>query len=397
MAKVVVIGAGPSGIIASLKAKEKGHEVILLERNDKCGKKLLLTGNGKCNYWNSAIGIDNYYTDNYELLNNLLKNKDKVINYLESLGITPKIIDNYYYPLSETAQSIKELLQLELIRKNIKVLYNTYVSNIEYKNNYFYIETNNELIKCDKVVLSTGSKAYPNTGSDGIGYILSSNLGHKINKVLPSLTSLYSRDINKSFSGIRVDAKLSLYVNDTFIKESIGNLQLTNYGLSGICTFNLSSIVSKSLDKKKNVLIKINFLPSIDNLFKFIEDRNKRLKDFTISEILESLLNYKLINIILDKAKIKKEDKWHNLSNYQKELLINYLSSYEVKIDKTNDFNNSQCCTGGISLNDVSNNLESKIIPNLYFTGEILDVDGICGGFNLAFAFISGFVVGSNL
>lgn len=397
MSKVVVIGAGASGIIASLKAKEN-NDVILIDGNNTCGKKILVTGNGKCNYWNSFININNYYTDNYEVLESILKYNKEVLNYLYSIGIYPKIKNNYYYPLSGTSSSIKEILNNELKRNNIKVLYNTRVINVDKKDNLYYIETNNELIKADKVIVSTGSMAYSKFGSDGFGYEIAQKFNHKINPVLPALVSLNSNDsLVKNWHGIRCDVKLSLIIDNKLVKEESGEIQLTDKGISGICTFNISSLVSKSLNNNKDVIVNINFVPSIDNFKEFFIKRNKELKNRNIYELLESILNYKLIDIILKKSNINKDVYWNNLSNKKKEDLINNIVNFKLHIDSTNTYEFAQVCTGGISLNEINNNMESIYNKNLYFTGEVLDVDGICGGFNLAFAFITGYIAGSSV
>jgi len=397
MSKVVVIGAGASGIIAALKAAER-HEVILIDGNDKCGKKILVTGNGKCNYWNEYINVENYFTDNTKILDNILEKNKEVLDYLYSIGIYPKIKNGYYYPASNLAASIRELFEKELIRCNVKTLYNSKVINIEKINNKFVIETEKEKLDADKLIIATGSKASPKTGSDGFGYDLAKKFNHTLNPILPALVSL---DVNESYtkewSGVRCDAKLSLYVNNEKITEESGEIQLTETGISGICTFNISGLVSKALYKNKKIFVKINFVPTINNFFEFFSERNSNLKDRTIEELLESIINYKLTSVILKKSGIKKESCWNELNNNEKESLINNIENFEVSITSTNSFEKAQVCTGGIPLTEINNNMESIFQDKLYFVGEILDVDGKCGGFNLAFAFISGYIAGSSV
>lgn len=396
MSKVVVIGAGASGIIAALTASEN-NEVILLDSNDKCGKKILVTGNGKCNYWNENINIDNYYSSDFNKLEKILNNKKEVLTYLESLGIYPKIKNGYYYPLSGMATSIREIFESELKRKNIKLKYNSKVINIEKENNKFIVITNNEKIISDKVIIATGSKACPKTGSDGLGYDLAKYFGHKINPVLPALVGLKTNEQIKEWSGVRTDASLSLYVDNNLVKKEDGEIQLTEDGISGICTFNLSSLVSKSLYKNKRVLIKINFMPSISNFYEFMENRNKLLPERTIEQLLESLLNYKLTAVILKKSNIKKDAHWDKLNINEKKLLCKNIESFELPIYATNSYDKAQVCTGGIPLNEINYDMSSIYDNNLYITGELLDVDGLCGGFNLAFAFITGYIAGKSV
>lgn len=388
--KIVIIGAGPAGMMAALKLSDK-HEVILIDRNDKVGRKLLLTGNGKCNYWNENININNYYTDDYDKLENILKYNDKTFKFLSVLGIYPKIKNGYYYPASGEAFSVREIFERELKKRNVTILYNCLVTSIKKELNKFYI---NDDICCDKLVIASGGMAAPKTGSDGSVYQLLNNFNLHCNKVLPALTSLNAQDSSlKSASGVRCDVLLNLYIDNNRSNQESGELQITDYGLSGICVFNLASLVSKSLDLGKKVDIKINFTPFITDLNTFFKMRN----DYTIKESLESVINYKIINIILKKSKIKEDDYYDDLSSSRKECLLNNLEAFEVNISSTNDFDKSQVTTGGISLKDINTDTMESNENGLYFIGEVLDVDGKCGGFNLAFAFISGYILGENL
>lgn len=395
MSKVVVIGAGASGIIAALKASEK-NEVILLDGNDKCGKKILLTGNGKCNYWNQSIDLQNYQTDDPEKLKKILEKQKEVFSFLEKLGIYPRIKDGYYYPYSNQSSSIQTILNKALEKAKIVVKYHFKVSNILKKENQFVIESDEEEIVADKVIIATGSKAFSKTGSDGSGYQLVQKLGHHINPVLPSLVPLVGKEVPK-WEGNRIEANVQLYVNDQKIKEENGELQLTDYGVSGICIFNLSGVVSKNLYLKNKVLLKINFFKEVDNLFSFLEERSKMLKNATIEEILESLISYKLLLILLQKVKINKDKNWFELSKVEKQNLVSVIQSYPLQIIDTLSFDRAQVCTGGVPLKEVGSNLESNLVSNLYIVGEMLDVDGICGGFNLASSFITGYIAGSDI
>lgn len=391
MSKVVVIGAGASGIIAALKASEK-NEVLLLEISDKCGKKILLTGNGRCNYWNSNIDIKDYQTDDIVKLENILENKDIVLDYLYNLGIYPKIKNDLYYPYSNQASSIEQIFINELNKRNIKIKTNYKITEI-IKEDKFIIKSDTEEIISDKLVIATGSKALNKT-DDTIFNILK-KFNHKINPVLPSLVPLKTN--KEDWNGIRCDALVSLYVNDKLIKQETGEIQLTDYGVSGICIFNISGIVSKNLYLKNKIKLKINFLPTINNMYEFIENRNRILKNYNIEELLESLLPYKLLFVILKKSKIKKDEYWNKLNSEQKKNLCKNIESFELEVIDTLSYDRSQVCTGGVSLKEVNDNMESVKIKDLYIVGEILDVDGICGGFNLAFAFITGYIAGSDI
>lgn len=400
MSKVIVIGAGASGIISALVAS-KNNEVVLLDGNDKCGKKLLLTGNGRCNYWNSDISLEKYNTDDEGTLREILseENKKDTLTLLESLGIYPKIKGEYYYPYSNQAFSVREILERAIKRNNIEFKPGFKVKNIKKDGNKFVvISENNESISGDKVIIASGGKSYPKTGSDGSGYVLASKLGHKINDVVPALTQLLAKEsFLKDWENIRCDAIVSLYINNKKVKEDIGEIQLTKTGISGICTFNISGLASKHIQKGEKVEVSIDFLPNID-FYSWFEDRNKLIKHMNIEEQLESIFNYKLMFILLKQSGISKESKWLELSEDEKRSLCKQIEDFRLTICGVEGFDKAQVSSGGISLSDVNpSTMESKILSGLFFAGEILDVDGRCGGFNLAFAWISGYIAGRGI
>jgi len=394
MKRVVVIGAGASGIISSIFAS-KNNEVIVFERNSNPLKKLLLTGNGKCNYFNENQDISNYNSSNIDLVERIISesNINSVLDFFDKIGIIPKIKNGYYYPYSNLSNSIKEALLKEAILNGVKIETNYLVSDIKKVNNKFIINNN---LECDYVILSAGSKAYSKTGSDGIGYEILKSFGHTIIKVLPALTSVIGdKSYFKDWAGIRVEASVSLYENNLFIKKEVGELQLTKNGLSGICIFNLSSKIKRGLEENKKEDIVINFLPFVNDIELFLNERNNKVKGRTIIELLEGLINYKLVKIILNESKINENKYYNELSNKEKEILFNNLISFKVNIIDTNSFENAQVCSGGLSLNEINiNTMESKLVSGLFITGELLDIDGICGGYNLTIAWITGILAG---
>jgi len=399
--KIAIIGAGASGIIAALKASVN-NQVYLIDSNDKCGKKLLATGSGHCNYWNSDIDVSKYQTDNFKKLQQIISkdNQAIVLSYLDSLGIYPKIKNGYYYPYSNQATSIRQIFETNLNNEqNINCLFNQKVIDIKKKEQCFVITTDKTKLEADKVILSTGSKSYPKTGSDGTGYELAKRLGHNINPVLPALTKLITNDLQiKEWENVRTDATIKLYINNSHYQTETGEIQLTKDGISGICTFNLSSVVAKNLYYHNKVSVSINFLPHIENVYQFLEERSNKLPNKSLEELLESIFNYKLLFTILKKANIKKEVSWHLLQESDKLCLVDMIECFKLPIVATDTFDKSQVCTGGISLSEINpETMESLVISNLYLTGEILDVDGKCGGYNLAFAFITGYLAGSGL
>lgn len=397
MAKVVVIGAGASGIITALRLSESENEVILLEKNDKIGKKILVTGNGKCNLWNLNLLKNNvnlkdyYYTDNYDILNDIFVYSNKTYQYLTSdLGIFVKDKNNYVYPYSESAASIRETFERKLLnRNNIDVICNFEVTNIEKEDNKFKVYSKDEYYEADFVVISCGYKS-SNLGTNSINNLVN-NI--EIIKPMPALVPItIDSPYLKKWNGIRTNAKLSLYNKNELIKSDEGEVQLTDYGLSGIVSLNLSSYINRLKDK--DLTIKIDFMPDINVplYFEILKYKNE-----TIEEVFETIFNYKLMFVIFEYAKLNKDTLWNDLTEDDKNRLIDAITNFKLKPTGTLDFDRSQVTTGGISLNEINNRLESNNIKNLYYTGEILNVDGMCGGYNLAFAFITGYIVGSEI
>lgn len=391
MKDVVIIGGGASGLVASIFAAMNGNKVTILEKNNKCGKKLLITGNGRCNYFNNDMDINHYHTDNTEQLKKIIteENNKKILNFIDSLGIVHKIKNGYYYPYSNQATSVLNALVNKAKSLGVEIINDYNVLHIK-KENHFIINDN---IKAKNLIIASGGKAYAKTGSDGSSYILASSLSHKINKPLPSLVKL-TGNVPKKWAGIRSDVIVSLYENDKFIKSEAGEIQLTDYGISGICVFNISHFVSKGLSENKKEEVFINFAPFLKtDLITYLSAK----KDLTISQILEGFLNYKLVNIILEKSHISKDSYFINLNNEEKNKLNNLVTSFPVLITGTKSFDEAQVTTGGVSFKEIDENMQSKIIPNLYIIGEAVDVDGDCGGYNIGFAFISGMIAGKSI
>ena len=407
MKNVIVIGAGASGLIAAIYAKSKGNNVILLEKNEICGKKILATGNGRCNFWNEDQRLEHYRSSNFEKIEKIInnKNREEILKFFEKIGIEPKIKNGYYYPNSNQAISIKKALELEAQKQNVIIKTDSEVVDLKKeKDDFKVILKNGQEIISNSVILATGSKAAPKTGSDGIGYQICKKFNHTIVKPLPALVQLKADGkFLKDWEGIRTDVLIKLYENGKKIGEEIGEIQLTNYGISGICVFNLSGRVSRGLNDNKKETVKINFLNSLNiNLPKdFIEWMNKRnllVKDRSIFELLEGVLNYKLVNVLLKKSKINNNMKWEELSLSSKNDLAENITSFKLDIIGTNSFDKAQVCSGGIPLNEIDvNDMQSLKVKGLYIIGELLDVDGDCGGYNLEWAWITGMIAGSRV
>ena len=395
MKDVVIIGGGASGLAAAISAARLGATVTILEKNNKCGKKLLITGNGRCNFWNEDQDIVHYHSYNKDLLAEFLDNDNFVLNFFDSLGIVYNNKGGCYYPFSNQALTVQNILVTECQRLGVEIIYNFDVFKVEKKDCFFI----NDKIKAKKVIVASGSKAASKTGSDGFGYDIALGFGHKITKVLPSLVQLKGdEDFFKKWSGIRVLSEVKLYENGKFIKKEFGELQLTDYGLSGICIFNLSGIVSSGLDKNFKEVVGINFMPWTNDALGELKKLNKESYHKNISELLEGFLNYKLVDIILKKAGIRRDIYLSNLSKDEMERLLRSLTDFKIDIFSTNSFEKAQVCQGGVSLKEInSKTMESLKVRNLFFIGEVVDIDGDCGGYNLGWAWISGIKAGRSV
>lgn len=398
MEKIGIIGAGASGLVAAIFAKNNNNEVIIFERNKDCGKKILATGNGRCNYFNSDNNLIHYESSSPNLISEIIneETEQEVLDFFDRLGIIPQIKNGYFYPFSNQASTIRNALLNECRKKGI-VIYNEFlVTDIKKDNNKFIVTSDSERIKVDKLVISTGSFASPKSGSDGMGYSFLNNMGHSIIKVLPSLVQLKTKgSFLKLWQGVRTQATVALYENDCFIRSESGELQLTDYGISGICVFNLSNRVSRGLDNRKEEVIYINFLPFLEENKKewFINQTN--LTNKNIKELLLSILNEKIVEVIFKESSLDINKKFNELSDNEQDKFISYCTNFKVEVIGTKSFDSAQVCSGGIPLSEVNlSTMESKNVNNLYITGELLDITGDCGGYNLGIAWRTGIVAG---
>ena len=389
--KICIIGGGAAGLFAAINIKDDTNEVVILERNEELGKKILVTGNGRCNLWNSYIGLGCYHSSDLIILDDIISDEliDSTFDRLNSL--IPSVPKNgYYYPYSNRAHNVRDILVNECNKLGVEIKTNYEVTSIN-KTNKFLI--NNE-IECDKLIIATGGCSMPITGSNGSLFNILKDMGHDIIEPLPSLVPLYAKEpyLNK-WNGIRCNASVASIIDGEEVRREEGEIQLTDYGISGICVFNLSADIVKALNNKKNVSVSINFVPMLDT-----EELLFSCKDITIYDTLLKLLDTKLIKIILDKADINSDAYVKSLTTKELSRLVKYLKSFNINITGYGDFNKSQVTMGGVSLTNVNpNTLESLKVEDLYLIGEVLDVDGICGGYNLGFAWMSAMKVSDNI
>lgn len=398
MMKVGIIGGGASGMMSAILLDREGIDVTIIEKNSTLGKKILMTGNGRCNYFNAEINSDKYYTSDYEFLKNIIKQENiaKAQEFLTSIGLVPRIKNGYYYPSSNTATSVLNAFLTEIEKRKIKVILDSEVNNIKRVDNKYQVTINTKKMTFDKIIIAIGSKAGLKENEN---YALLDSLGIKMTPILPALCPLIlNGNFFNKWSGIRVEASVSIYEDNKFIKDDLGEVQLTDYGISGICVMNLSSLVSKALYNKKKVSVHLNFLPNLkkEEIDAFLTKRDNTLYQRTVIELLESIIPYKLLYILVSKSGINSDCHYKSLTKKEKDDLISNLSDLTLDVIATKEIFKGQVVTGGIPLNRVKNTLEDKEYKGLYYTGEILDVDGICGGFNLGFAWLSSIVVGDD-
>lgn len=396
---IAIVGGGPAGFAAGILASNSNNRVVIFEKNPEVLKKLLLTGNGKCNYRNANQSLDKYHTTYPDIAAIINPTNLKLVSdFWNNLGIIPIIKNGYYYPFSEKASSMKSALLKKSEDLGITIKCHTEITNIEYKENKFLVQTSNFTETFDKVIIATGSLAYPKTGSTGFGYEVAQKYNHHIVSLNPSLVQLVSNSsITSNWSGIRSNVIVKNIEDNKICKEESGEIQLTDYGVSGICIFNLSRNISIGLTKGKKEKISINFVPWCQsNFLEFLNNRHQELPNRNITELCDAFLNYKLLYAICKYSHINPDKSWDKLTAIEQKLFAQNLTDFELIITATKDYNYSQVCSGGVSLADLNlQTLESLKIPGLYFCGEVLDLDGDCGGYNLTIAILSGIIAGS--
>lgn len=403
--KLIIIGAGASGVTAALAASQNGCDTAILEGGDRILKKILSTGNGRCNITNSHIDIHRYHGTYPQYPQNILSSfsKDDTFSFFENLGL-PLIAleEGKVYPLSLQASSVIDILRMSLSEHNINLYLNSKVIKISHKNNAFKIETQNgEIFTCERLILACGGSSAPQTGSDGSGYKIASSLSHKIIRALPALVQLkLDYPHLKALSGIKIQGLAKILIDKEEIRKEEGEILFTDYGISGPPILQLSRIASLGLNEEKSVTISIDFFPSIS--YKALEDmlisRFANFENRSISDNLIGVLNKKMIPILLKECGILNIHEASQFVPYKNKIkLCSLLKNMCFVVNGTNSFKESQVTAGGVDTRDISDTtLMSKIVPNLYFAGELLDVDGDCGGFNLQWAWSSGYIAGIN-
>lgn len=388
---VCIIGGGAAGMIAAITARKNGKKVVLLEKNNELGKKILLTGNGKCNYTNINMNLSNF---NAPFISPVLErfNEKDTIKFFKDLGIETLIEPSgRCYPVNEQASSIVEVLTYELNRLGVEIRYNSEVVKVEKNNTFLIALKNGEKIVSNNVIVATGGITYPITGSTGDGHKIAKSFNHKVTKLLPSLSRLKVKEDLKFLHGVRFKGLIKVISDGKVVKEAADDIIISKSGLGGLGILEVSKWANISLSNKQKTIIELE-LTSLDK--DALVKRFNSLSYKNISDSLVGLINKKLIKTILRNAKIKEEVLVKDLKKEAINLLINELKHFTFEVI---DYyiEEAQVTHGGVSLDEINNKtLESKLVKGLYFAGEVLDVDGISGGYNLQWAFSSGYTAG---
>ncbi len=419
MNKVIVIGGGPAGMMAAITAKENKNDVLIIEKNNQLGKKLLITGKGRCNI-TSSLEMEDFIKNtpgNGMFLYSAYQqytNKD-IIEFLKQQGLEVKEErGNRIFPVTDKSIDVLKCFTKKIKELNIEIKYDTKVEEIltetiDGENTVVGVRTEKEMIKANKVILATGGKSYPLTGSTGNGYRLAEKLGHSITPIKPSLVPLevYDKTECQELQGLslrNVEIKLIDREKNKQIYEDFGEMLFTHFGVSGPTILSSSAhlVRYKNIDKlfhEKKIVLKIDLKPALDEkklndriLRDFEEVKNKRFKNS-----LDKLLPQKLIPVIIRRSKINPNKQVNEITRKEREELIKQIKDFEMIIKGFRPIEEAIITSGGINIKEINpKTMESKKAKGLYFAGEIIDVDSYTGGFNLQIAYSTGYVAGLN-
>ena len=417
--KVLIIGGGPAGMLAAISAAQYNNEIVILEKMETTAKKLLITGKGRCNI-TSSLPIEDFIKNIpgngrflYSSFNNFT-NLD-ILEILKQEGVEVKgERGNRIFPVSDSSRDVKEALLRRLKKLNVKIEYNTNVKQLLVENEkvtgVIVLQNGREKeIKADKVILATGGKSYPGTGSTGDGYELAKEVGHNITKIRPSLVPLVadgeSKELCKRMQGLslkNVQIKLKDLEKNKVIYEDFGEMLFTHFGVSGPTILSSSAhlLRYKSIEellKSKKIKLIIDLKPALslekldDRILRdFAEEKNKAFKNS-----LDKLLPKKMIDVVIDLSKINPDKKVNEITKKERETLVGVMKNFEIVISDFSSINEAIITAGGVDIKEINpKTMESKIVKGLFFAGEVIDVDAYTGGFNLQIAYSTGYTAG---
>lgn len=399
--KIGVVGGGAAGMMAAITAAKEGAQVTIFERNDRVGKKILQTGNGKCNLGNRVLSVEYYHGGDPEWIASVLDRfgTEDTVRFFQSIGLMVKEKNGYLYPVCEQAASVLDVLRYELQALGVEILYQCKITKVERLDaGKLRVSDGEKEWQFDAVIVTCGGKAAPATGSDGSGFKIAKKLGHTCIPSVPALVQLRCQetDLLKGIAGVRADSQIRIFCDGREVCMERGELQLTDYGISGIPIFQLSRTVNYLLREKQNVTAQIDFLPDLTpEAYEELQVGRKLLQgDRTAEEFFTGMLHKKLTSSLLKMAGIRLATL---LREIPEERIRNYYRlcrDLRLHITESNPYENAQVSAGGVDTREVTADMESRLCPGVYFAGEILDVDGRCGGYNLQWAWSSGYLAG---
>lgn len=390
--------------MAGISAARTGAKVLILEHMDSAGKKILTTGNGKCNFTNEKQGTLYYRGKNPAFVLPVMEQfgLNETLQLFEELGIVPRSKrDGYYYPASGQASSVREVLLMECRRRKVRIAYNVGIRSIKKESGSFFFDTKQGEFQSSSCIIATGGKAAKKTGSDGSGIPYIVGFGHNVTDIVPALVALQGKQsFLKEIAGIRAENRVEIYIENEKIAEETGELQLTDYGISGIPVFQLSRYAAYGLLEGKSVYALLDFLPwqTEEETRSMLEVRfHKNGTGKTAKEALIGLFPDKLTGVLLKEAGIRPEMNAKHCVMKELEVLAAVIHHLRVDITATKGFDSAQVTAGGVDTEEIdAATMESKLVPELYFAGEVVDIDGMCGGYNLQWAWSSGWVAGNH-
>lgn len=412
----IIVGAGAAGMTAAIACGKENQKVLLLDHQNQMGRKILVTGNGKCNLTNFAQKTEYYRSDCPEKAQNILSvfGQKEAMELFQSLGIYTKDKKGYVYPYSEQAASVRDAFETEILA-NPSIIFVPFseVYTVQKKEELFIVKVREQseqsrgklsnggkiekVYRCRTLLITTGGFAGPKFGCDGSGYAFAKAFGHEIIKPLPALTALKSSaPFLKKVSGVRNQAEITLEIDGKPVKKETGELQWTDYGISGVAIFQLSRFAITALEEKKKVVLYFDFMPELSSdeklrLFLTLAQNHKKRE---VLSFIKGLFPAKLCPVILREAGLKEKSLVEILKEEEWNALVMAVGHFPLRINGYMGYEKAQVTRGGISLAELTDDLESDFQPGLFFAGEVADVDGTCGGYNLQWAFSSGTVAG---
>lgn len=397
---IAVIGGGAAGLMAAIVASENGAKVDIWERNDRVGKKILATGNGKCNFSNRQMSMNHYFGNDLSIPEMILNRFDvsDTEYFFRNLGMMIRAKDSLLYPYSEQASTVLDVLRFKVAELDIQILTEELVTEVtNLAENKFKVASKRKSKIYDKVILTCGGMAAPKTGSDGKGYVLAKSLGHIVTPLCPALTGLRVKDKDfKAIAGVRCQVSLEMLLSNQTVMQEKGELQLTDYGISGIAVFQMSRIAGFALQKKQKVQVAVDLCPDIElqELKLLLQQKKHRFANRNIDSFLSGFINKKLSLYLCKKVGLNTNSLINEIDDNKIYALVNICKNWILEIEDMNSYEQAQVTAGGISFEQLDENLQSKIYQGLFFAGEILDIDGKCGGYNLQWAWSSGYIAG---